>query len=196
MLENFIALGYDHILRTNIRLAYGKNHLRSDRPFLASTFGSHYIGLVDFVACAWNSLLEKEGNKNMTQLVCLPQLQRIATFEEIGVVSSDYVSSFGGLLTIKDEEDIEDVNLDMPLHENVAEDDVLRTLGIDPSSLLIPELRKPEIPQIALTPADGGLSSQQQPGLAGSLRGPEVHIPSAIARQTIVSKTMDKRIKY
>lgn len=79
----------------------------------------------------------KEKKANVFDLQ--PELKIIESDEQFGLVASDHVVTFGGLLTIKDEEELEEDTLHMPLHELVSEDDVLYTLGIDPTSLLIPE---------------------------------------------------------
>ena len=128
---------------------------------------------MDFVAETWNGLLPGESgaaSKGGNQLLPQPRLLHVDSREEIGLVSSDYISSFGGLLTIKDEEDLEDVNLEMPLHENVAEDDVIHTLGIDPSSLLVPEQPQPtfQVPHTSPTSRkDGGTSQPQSVSTSG-----------------------------
>lgn len=144
-LENLVALGHDHTLRTNVRIAFNKEHLRSTRPFLASTFGSHHVGLVDYVAKKWNAILSVSSSgseKTLSTLTPRPELKVIDSQEQIGLVSSEHVITFGGLLTIKDEDELEDEVLEMPLHELLSEDDVIHTLGIDPASLLIPESGK------------------------------------------------------
>lgn len=140
-LENLVALGHDHTLRTNIRIAFNKERIRSKRPFLASTFGSHHIGLINYVAKKWNLILSTEttAEKILNSLTPRPELQVVESHEQIGLVSSEHVLTFGGLLTIKDEDELEDDILEMPLHELLSEDDVIHTLGIDPTSLLIPE---------------------------------------------------------
>lgn len=138
-LENFVALGHNHVLRTNIRVGYSKTDQRAARPFLASTFGSHHIDLVNNVAKTWNKLLALDRGKGKGEIAPQPVLQVIETTEKFGLVSSAHIASFGGLLTIKDDAEIEDALLDMPLNEAVTNEDVISTLGIDPASLSIPE---------------------------------------------------------
>ena len=94
-IENLLALGHNHTLRTNIWIIFGKEHLHSRRPFLASTHGSHHIDLIDHVAKEWNCLVIEEKKTNMFALQ--PKLKTFESHEQMGLVSSDHIITFAYL---------------------------------------------------------------------------------------------------
>ena len=185
-IENFLALGHDHVLRTNLRIAFSKPRLRETRPFLASTFGSHHISLVNTVAETWNRLLtlDRGGGTSKVSpstLVAHAVLPIVPTSERFGLVSSDHISSFGGLLTIKDDGEIEDVMLEMPINGAVSDEDVIATMGLDPATLAIhegdskthlnPGKQKQQVTGVAsasATTLTSGSSNDRNAGASGS----------------------------
>ena len=108
------------------------------------------------------------------------------TSEKFGLVSSDHISSFGGLLTIKDDGEIEDVVLDMPVNGVVSDEDIIATMGLSHATLSLPELdRKSDInpgtkQQVSSTP------STSRAALA-SVPSNDQNTPGSAADQAIVS---------
>jgi len=73
--------------------------------FTLSSHGSHHVRLVNYIAGLWNALLAKEKGKGSGKDILeeLPRLPDVHSGEEFGLISSDYTSSFKGLLEIKEE---------------------------------------------------------------------------------------------
>jgi RNase P subunit RPR2 len=130
------ALGHDFVLRRNVRIGFsGRN--APPTPFIASTFGSHHLRLVDSVASLWNSILAKRmQTQAISPLIPLPQLPEITSEETFGAVSSDHALTWGGLLAreLKIEPEDEDVSA----IDNKAVDHIIHTLNIDPHDLFTP----------------------------------------------------------
>ncbi|KAJ3476001.1 hypothetical protein NLI96_g11459 [Meripilus lineatus] len=143
-LENFLALSYDFVLRKNIRTAM-RNSRGERSDFVDSTFGSHYIGLVDDVAKLWNLLYEESKAKGREALgdekfLPLPELQDIPSGEVFGLVPSANMASFSGNIKVEDEEDEPVISADDPASPNteISQEAILKSLDIDPQLLLIP----------------------------------------------------------
>lgn len=150
-LEVILTLVHDHILRRNIRLA-----MRADpkdrTPFISSTFGSHHLSLVDFIARRWNEVQaifaakSRNGNRGLLRL---PEFEEVPSREMFGLAFSYNNASFGGKLDVKkEEEDKEDriVPSNVPsesLHQPSSQEWLLRDLGIDPALVLLPEPHHP-----------------------------------------------------
>lgn len=93
---------------------------------------------------------------------------------------------------IKDEEEIEDITVGVPMHENGAEDDVIQSLGINPAALLILEQQQPKPQQE--TPIPIFASSSRMLLTAASDQTSSVTLAGSI--QMIVSKEQwQKQIK-
>lgn len=90
------ALGHDFVLRRNVRVAFSRPELT---PFLKFANGSHHLRLCDYIARLHNTLQQKTTD---SQLQLLPELGDIDSGETFGLVMSDHVATFGGLL-IKEE---------------------------------------------------------------------------------------------
>lgn len=132
-LENMLFLCRDFVLRRNIRIATRSEANRQLRPFAASTFGSHHVGLVDYVNHFWNSLVEsKRGIPVGKSYVLAPVLQDVPSNETFGLVNSASAATFGGLFDIKEEE--EDTLDVMALHDEVefSEDEIIEAMKINP----------------------------------------------------------------
>jgi hypothetical protein len=132
------ALGHDFVLRRNCRIVMGSGH---STPFDDSTFGSHHVRLVSHIAALWNSLLSKEKGKAVArtneQLIPLPKLKVVNSGENFGLVSSEYTTSFKGLLEVKEEVDEDHYDL-----HSISDNDIktfMRQLDIDPALLALPE---------------------------------------------------------
>lgn len=137
-LKNIAHMGHDHVLRFNIRRIADIPDAASKRPFGASTYGSHHIGLVDYVAKRWNSLLETVG---ATEFKNLPVLIEIDSGEEFGIVHSEHASSFGGFYrpNLKDElEEGEEDDADILASVEILTDPIDLSADVDPTDLLIP----------------------------------------------------------
>lgn len=142
-IEMLAALGHDLMQQKNIRIAF-KNADQSE--FVASTRGSHHIGLVDLIAKKWNSLLEcapidpKAYGKALRRIdgiaySCLPKLKIVASGEVFGLVKSEHTSTFGGLLNVKDE--VEDSEEDLSALLPSPEDALRDTSDMDQRLFLI-----------------------------------------------------------
>ncbi|KAJ7077700.1 hypothetical protein B0H15DRAFT_954994 [Mycena belliarum] len=101
-LELQTALGHDYVLRRNIRVAFN-GKIKSDDPFILSTFGSHHLALVDRVADTWNQFFPTSAGGSSSTL--LPRLKDVQSGERFGLVNSPHSDTFGGLYTIKPEPD-------------------------------------------------------------------------------------------
>lgn len=140
-LANMLHLGYDFTHRRNSRLGQRNDDMRARRPFLSSGHGSHHTALTNHANHIWNEVIDTTrrlyvNNKKATLgLVKLPSLPDVKSDETFGVVHSTHAETFGGLYTIKEEdEDVDAIQLRL-----VEEDaDVLQDLKIDPSLLQLP----------------------------------------------------------
>ena len=111
-IENWLAMAADFTLRRNIRVIRARpSHLQSD--FVTSTFGCHHVGLINTIAPLWNVLIHKFPDMHR-----LPELQLVNSSEDFGLVHSAHAATFGGLFSIKDED------------ENDEDEDELYALGI------------------------------------------------------------------
>lgn len=103
--------GHDLVLRRNVRIGSSTPERLASRPFLASGYGSHHIGLVNEGNRAWNSILTLRGKPG--DFAAAPTLPNINSGETFGVVDSSHATTFGGLIIIKDEleEDLQGLSL-------------------------------------------------------------------------------------
>ena len=100
-LEVYTALAHDFVLRRNLRVAAShgfKTGAAGD--FAASTNGCHHLSLVDAISQLFNSISRTSQGAAAITLPVLPQVDSDETF---GLVSSDHIESFGGLLMMKEE---------------------------------------------------------------------------------------------
>ncbi|KAJ7606467.1 hypothetical protein DFH06DRAFT_1348008 [Mycena polygramma] len=132
-LELQTALGHDFVLRRNVRNAFN-GKIKSNEPFVLSTFGSHHLGLVDAAAASWNDLLPV--SKANSSLVPLPRLKDVNSGERFGLVNSRNTDTFGGLYTIKAEAK-DDLQLVDEL-DSEEQRDLMQELDLDPVSFLQP----------------------------------------------------------
>jgi len=97
----FAALGHDFVLRRNIRIALTeRKSARKPSSFVASTLGSHHIRLINHNNQLFNCLLEKEPKDTLR---ILPVLRQVDSGEVFGLGPSAHTETYGGLLTIKEE---------------------------------------------------------------------------------------------
>jgi hypothetical protein len=132
-IELITALAHDFVLRRNCRTAFASKH---PNPFTLSSHGSHHVRLVNYIAGLWNALLAKEKGKGSGKDILeeLPRLPDVHSGEQFGLVSSDYTSSFKGLLEIKEE---------------YKEDDEFDLSSFDDSSLAQTfNIQKPALPKL------------------------------------------------
>lgn len=178
-LEVFTALGHDFVLRRNVRIAFAHAASISGKPdtFIRSTHASHHIRLVNYANAFWNSLTSKEKNPpSSPNLRLLPTLPVIASAETFGLVTSEYATTFGGLIVMKDEPEIEDTDLFKAAIEINPEDEydsaaVMRDLNIDPALLSIPAALPHS--QAIIGVSDAVELWSNMPGLFPPLSGPE-----------------------
>jgi hypothetical protein len=126
-LEVFCALGHDFVLRWNICIASTRE---KPRPFVKSTYGSHYVRLVDHIAKLWNSLVKRE--RMVTHLETLPELPVVLSKESFGLVSSKHVDTFGGFWDFTNGEDNNQIDSHGLFNSDPHE------LEIDPVHCLMP----------------------------------------------------------
>lgn len=141
----FVALGHDHVLRRNMRIATANNKSSPFTSFDTSTYGSHHTRLVNHTSKLWNKLrLSKHGNSS--GLLALPELKLVDSGERFGLVSSENAATFGGLfpneakIEVKSEDTLLSLDPSEDLNQNL-EDERLRVvdeLGIDAQLLNLP----------------------------------------------------------
>ncbi|KAI0344801.1 hypothetical protein BDW22DRAFT_1326630 [Trametopsis cervina] len=138
--EGILNLAGDHVLRRNVRVRF-KSKEFAPTPFLASTFGSHHISLVDHNAHLWNSLLQQHSptsaGRGVLRLEGFDKLQTLEVIEDVpsgesfGAVISKHAQTFGGLLKIEEEEE-DDFN-DAIDDEDTQRREILEAMSIDPA---------------------------------------------------------------
>lgn len=124
------------MLRQNLRVAASHGYKTGvASKFTASTDGCHHLNLVDAIAQLFNSI----PKKSQGAVITLPVLPRVNSNEMFGLVSSEHTETFGGLLTIKDEE-TEDLFMSV-LEAQVAEmgPDFEIEIAIGESSIVNPQ---------------------------------------------------------
>ena len=142
------ALSHDFVHRRNIRIA--SNHPEKT-PFVTSTAGSHHTNLTDAVARLYNWL--RAANAQCT-LLALPELQLADSGETFGLVPSEHISTFGGL--VKEEVNEFQVNFAFPQVDSCgnttsndtvtkraivsSRDFIFHELNIDPKLLELPQV--------------------------------------------------------
>ncbi|KAG1849139.1 hypothetical protein DFJ58DRAFT_662610 [Suillus subalutaceus] len=158
------ALGHDFVLRRNVRVAFSRPELM---PFLKFANGSHHLRLCDYIARLHNTL---QQNTTDSQLQLLPELGDIDSGETFGLVMSDHVATFGGLL-IK-EENIEkglldsfDSSVDPTTGEEVdlaflaSRNVIINEWQIDPALLMLPaETSRPMVSNNTFIPTPPPIS--------------------------------------
>ncbi|KAJ7182935.1 hypothetical protein C8R43DRAFT_968527 [Mycena crocata] len=146
------SLCHDFVLRRNLRVAIARLSKtgaigQSDvDEFVASTYGSHHIRLVNATATLSNKLMNRGPSGSAAKgksVAGYPILRQVESGEVFGVVSSKHADSFGGLLTIK----AEDTDGELLIETSIVDDDILATattvleeldLNIDPALLFSP----------------------------------------------------------
>ncbi|EGO02071.1 hypothetical protein SERLA73DRAFT_50137, partial [Serpula lacrymans var. lacrymans S7.3] len=133
-IEMFTALGHDFVHRCNICISINSGNAT---PFIKSTYRSHHLQLISSIASQWNTLVSKEPT---TSITCLwPVLPTIECNKMFGLIHSPHSTMFGGLLSIKEEEDPgadspQDL-LDRTCNSNIELASILQDLNIDPTLL-------------------------------------------------------------
>lgn len=103
----FAALGHDFVLRRNIRIGLSKSTSKKS-SFISTTSGSHHIRLVNHNNQEFNRLLKKEPSTSTSTYQHpkpLPILPQVRSGEKFGLVPSAHTEAYGGLLSIKEEGD-------------------------------------------------------------------------------------------
>ncbi|THH23181.1 hypothetical protein EUX98_g7992 [Antrodiella citrinella] len=134
-LENMVHLGFDHVLRYNIRRAHSSSVILAKRPFAKSTHGSHYVGFVDSVARQWNMLCDTLK----MPLPPLPELEDVQSNEAFGLGPSLSASDYDKLLKVPKIEPKEDSDSEEPEEEILESIQIMRTLSIKPAERFVPE---------------------------------------------------------
>ncbi|KAI0696201.1 hypothetical protein C8T65DRAFT_583603, partial [Cerioporus squamosus] len=150
-LELLVALCHDFVLRRNHRIESANPDIVT--PFVASTYGSHHIRLVDACAKIFNNMIartEKAGRTLPSGIHRLPELITVASGERFGILPmSTTTAAHHAMVSVKEEpEDMFDLSSESLLDAAM----VLQELGIDPSLLHKPLVSK----------SDGLLTPRQQ----------------------------------
>ena len=95
----FNALLNDFIVRRNLRIAQQKH---SRTPFVVSSCGSHHLALVNSITLTHNKLKQLGPNIQL-KLDVLPILPDVPSGEVFGLMKSDYLATFNGLIEVKEE---------------------------------------------------------------------------------------------
>ncbi|KAG0694810.1 hypothetical protein DFH29DRAFT_1006019 [Suillus ampliporus] len=149
------ALGHDFVLRRNMRVAFSRSETT---PFIKFTNSSHHLRLCNYVARLHNTL---QQNNTGSQLQVLPELRDVDSGKTFGLVTSDHVATFGGLL-IKEENvekgllDSFDSSVDPVTGEDVdlaflaSRNVIINEWQIDPALLTLPaEASRPMQPSVS-----------------------------------------------
>lgn len=184
-LEVFLALGHDFVLRRNIRIVM-KGPIENCSEFVKSTFGSHYVGLVDYVAKQWNVLFAKVKGKTRRGIgegeYCKwPELRDVQSGETFGLVPSFNMVTFGGRIKFKQEGDQKNEEADgsdtltetLEIHEGSAIQRILKRLNIDPNLCFVPEKPSGILPG---DPQDPSAAEQILAILAPNGTAPELNV--------------------
>ncbi|KAF9470175.1 hypothetical protein BDN70DRAFT_821684, partial [Pholiota conissans] len=113
-IEVYTALAHDYFLRRNMRIGFSR--IENKRPinaseFVASTYASHHVQLVNHTAERFNCLYEKEPETSKNALRLLPMLPQTQVDETIGLIKSENSLSYGGNIKIEDDEIlVEEIN--------------------------------------------------------------------------------------
>jgi hypothetical protein len=100
----FVALCHDFVLRRNVRIAFQtKSSAQARDRFVHFAHGSHHLRLINQSAQQWNAACSEA---KQTSLARLPELPPPALINEhFGLVGSNHVTTFGGLLSGNDMKD-------------------------------------------------------------------------------------------
>ena len=93
------ALLNNFVLRRNLRLAQQKH---SPTPFIVSSCGSHHLALVNSIALTHNKL-KQSGPNIQLEVDILLILPDVPSGEVFGLTKSDYLTTFTGLIEVKEE---------------------------------------------------------------------------------------------
>ncbi|KAK7012718.1 hypothetical protein R3P38DRAFT_2549502 [Favolaschia claudopus] len=154
------GLCHDFALRRNLRIASSrKPGTPGSHAFVCSTFGSHHTRLVNQTSFLFNSIqLSAAKAQSDVSALIRPTLGNIQSGEKFGLVSSNHSDTFGGLLTIKSEDE-DEAKVLIELSENSADQQpevILAEFGIDPALL-----QKPETPQLSVASSPQDRNTQQ-----------------------------------
>ncbi|KAF8178001.1 hypothetical protein BJ912DRAFT_1146430 [Pholiota molesta] len=136
-IEMYTGLAHDFFLRRNIRI--GSSRVENKRPinfhqFVASTYGSHHIQLVNYTAELFNSLYIKEPSVSKASLQVYPILPKVQVNKASGLVESAHSVTFGGFMEIKDEASdtgsrmLEDIDAEVA---EMDQDNFMLSLGVE-----------------------------------------------------------------
>ncbi|KAJ6502910.1 hypothetical protein C8R47DRAFT_1251855 [Mycena vitilis] len=187
-LELQTALGHDFVLRRNVRNAFN-GKIKSNEPFVLSTFGSHHLALADAAAASWNGLLTglSGGSSGGSSLHPLPRLKNVNSGEKFGLVNSPNTDTFGGLYTIKSEPE-DDLQLVKEL-DSEEQQDLMQELHLDPVSFLQPMVPTGLLAIPAAKEAPAELQPSNDPELT------VVDATSELSRTTTLSGSLSRGIK-
>ncbi|KAI0720548.1 hypothetical protein C8T65DRAFT_567509, partial [Cerioporus squamosus] len=147
-LEALTYLAHDFVLRRNTRIEFASG---APSLFVGSTYGSHHVRLVNFLAHTWNDILLdiQKANGLPAGMTPLPTLEPAPSGETFGLVKMTAAAA-AHYTFIKQEP--EDDLLDLSSHVNPTS--ILDELGIDPklAHLLPPNARLSK--EVFATPSD------------------------------------------
>lgn len=135
----FVALCHDFVLRRNVRITFqAKQSTQACDRFVHFARGSHHLHLVNQSAQQWNVA---RSEAKQTSLARLPEFPTPAPINErFGLVGSQHVTTFGGLLSGDDMKDEPTMDLDIcPSHSGDEAEQAMNSLISRTTELLINE---------------------------------------------------------
>ena len=86
------TLSHNFVHHWNIHIDFQRHE---KTPFIASTAGSHHIGMIDAITKLYNRLHMLDPKST---LISLPKLQFLNSGETFGLAPSEHIMTFGGLV--------------------------------------------------------------------------------------------------
>ncbi|KAM6489712.1 hypothetical protein JOM56_014735, partial [Amanita muscaria] len=132
----FVALCHDFVLRRNMRIAFQtKSSTEARDCFVHFAHGSHHLHLVNKSAQQWNAACSEAKQTSLTRLPELPPPAPIN--EHFGLVGSNHVTTFGGLLGGNDMKDEPVMDLDLNTSQGDEAEQAMNGLISKTTELLI-----------------------------------------------------------
>lgn len=210
----FVALSHDHVLRRNIRVS---SKSESCTPFVASTFGSHHVRLVNGNNFRWNKLIHEQIKSASKTPARVRQLQRqlrselpvVQSGESFGLAPSQAaLEQLDGLLTLEESGPLDtgsvikteclpdaDINLLVQAgHSDSEREQIVASLDIDPSLLRIPLQDFTSPTQSRLAAASATSSSQSKTVSHSSSSAASAAVHAVIVSESICSTLSDCKL--
>ena len=196
------TLSHNFVHHWNIHIGFQRHE---KTPFIASTAGSHHIGMIDAITKLYNRLHMLDPKST---LISLPKLQFLNSGETFGLAPSEHIMTFGGLV----KEEVNEFQVDAALFQvnlqgdtsgnhtdttvecqaiQSSQDFIFNELNIDPKLL--------ELPQVSSQPGPYFLRSPDvMPSAIAAKRKAEEppHVPGADEAAETPSGTLDHYFRF